>query len=81
MVACMSHRAAHRLASNIRAALVVVAFTAIAAVGYATAQRAESIRPTPSRTVAPAHAPCAHGELLVAPGGAPLSASVFTTRF
>lgn len=69
---------------NLRAAAVLIAFTALAAVGFATVQRIERTSAADQATARAALASntgsAPHAHLLVAPAGAPMSAAAFSVR-
>jgi hypothetical protein len=78
----MNKRIARRTASNVRAALAIVAFTVLAALGFATTKSVRPITRAPAEVVrvqavsskttpAPVHA---------APAACPMPAGVFRTR-
>lgn len=73
---------ARRTAANVRAALVIVAFTALAAVGFATAH---SLRPaldshTDRAALTSTSTSISRTDLHTAPAGCPLPAGAFKVR-
>ncbi len=73
---------ARRTAANLRAAFAIVAFTALAAVGFATAN---SLRPalasnTERAAIATTPASTSRTDLHTAPAGCPLPAGAFRVR-
>lgn len=78
----MNTRLARRTAANIRAALAIVAFTVLAAIGFATTRSVRPIAsPAPDASrlqTAPASA--THVPIHTAPAACPMPAGVFRSR-
>ena len=78
----MTSTLARRTASNLRAALAIVAFTVLAAVGFAAARHLEqTTKPAAMRARAAAPGERVRAGYLDAPAGAPLSTSVFRAGY